>query len=51
MEQVREEMQGPALELPCGAAGGSRAVLNTFWEQWITLVLAARHALAGVHVA
>lgn len=50
MEKVREEMQGPAPGLPCGATGGSRAVLNTLSEQWITLVLAAQHALAGVHV-
>ena len=49
MEKIREEMQGPAPELPRGAAGGSRAVLNMRWEQWITPVLTARSALAGVH--
>lgn len=48
MEKVRKEMQGPTPELPHGAAGGSRAVLNTLWEQWIIPLLTARSALAGV---
>lgn len=42
-------MQGPALELPRGAAGRSRGVLNMLWEQWIIPVLTAQSALAGVH--
>lgn len=49
MEKLREEMQGPAPELPCVAAGGGRAGLATLREHCITPVLAAWSALAGVH--
>jgi len=49
MEKIREEMQGPALEVPRGATGEGRAVLNTLWEQWITPVLTAWCTPAGVH--
>lgn len=49
MEKLRKEMQGPTPELPRGAAGGSRAVLNTLRQQWMVPLLTARSALAGVH--